>query len=164
MENLWAPWRLQYISRETIKKEGCVFCAVIAEQDDPQNHIVFRGKHCYVILNKYPYNNGHVMIVPYRHESDLLELSAEIQNECQQLINKTVKALRLTLKPNAFNIGLNLGKAAGAGIEEHIHYHVLPRWEGDTNFMPVLAGVKVISESLESTYKALSAAFKELEK
>ena len=163
MENLWAPWRLEYIAGDAEKIEGCIFCEVVKQNNDKKNHIVYRGKYCYVILNKFPYNNGHIMIVPYHHTGDWLELKDEIQAECYQLINKTIRILRKVFKPNAINLGMNMGKAAGAGIDEHIHYHLLPRWEGDTNFMPVIAGTKVISESLDSAYRKLSAAFAEVE-
>jgi ATP adenylyltransferase len=160
MENMWAPWRMEYVSTGTIT-EGCVFCNV-QKEEDKKNHIVYRGKYCYVILNKFPYNNGHIMVVPQRHTNDLLDLSDEEQAECNMLINKSILALRKVFNPHAINIGLNMGKAAGAGIEEHIHYHILPRWDGDTNFMPVIAGVKVISESLEATYIKMSKVLKEI--
>lgn len=163
MNNLWAPWRMKYIKGEEGKiSDGCVFCRIVNEKDDRKNYIVFRGETCYVVLNKFPYNNGHVMVIPYNHKNDLLSLSPQIQNECQLLINKTITALRKTLNPQGINVGLNLGSAAGAGIAEHVHYHILPRWTGDTNFMPAIAGVKVISESLDDTYNKLKEAFKEL--
>ncbi len=144
------------------KTEGCVFCEIVKEQDDSVNHVVYRGETCYVVLNKYPYNNGHIMVIPYKHVNDLLVLSPEVQSECQLLINKTIAALRKAFNPQGINVGLNLGSAAGAGIAEHMHYHILPRWQGDTNFMPAIAGVKVISESLDATYEKLKEAFKEL--
>ena len=161
MENLWAPWRLDYITSQH-DSGGCVFCKSPKNKDDKQNHIIFRGTHCYVILNKFPYNNGHVMVLPYQHISDLLDLSEEADSECQELIKKTIKAIRRVFNPQGINVGLNLGIAAGAGIAEHMHYHILPRWQGDTNFMPVIAGVKVISESLDSAYFKLRQAFKEI--
>ena len=163
MENLWAPWRMEYIMREAGNKtDGCVFCNIINENDDSINHIVHRGESCFTVLNKFPYNNGHVMVIPYKHVDDLLLLSPKVQNECQLLINKTIAALRIALNPQGINVGLNLGSAAGAGIAEHMHYHILPRWQGDTNFMPAVAGVKVISESLDETYKKLKEAFENL--
>lgn len=161
MENMWAPWRMEYVSTSSSKATGCVFCHV-AKEDDKENHIVYRGKYCYVILNKFPYNNGHIMIVPFSHTNDLLNLSDEEQSECNMLINKSIMVLRKVFDPQAINLGMNLGKAAGAGIEEHIHYHILPRWDGDTNFMPVIAGIKVISESLDATYKKMSKAFRDI--
>ena len=162
MENLWAPWRMEYITSQHNDKKKCVFCESPKNKDDKENHIVYRGEHCYVILNRFPYNNGHVMVLPYQHCNDLLNLSDEVYSECQELIKKTIKALRMVFNPQGINVGLNLGSAAGAGIAEHIHYHLLPRWQGDTNFMPVVAGVKVISESLDSTYHKLKEAFKEI--
>ena len=161
MDQMWAPWRMDYVSGEISKIEGCVFCEIVKEKDDSKHHIVYRGKHCYVVLNKFPYNNGHVMIIPYMHTEDLLELPLNVQQECQLLINKTIKALKDVFNPQGINLGLNMGSAAGAGIAEHIHYHLLPRWQGDTNFMPVIAGSKVISESLDSTFKKLKEALKD---
>jgi len=161
MDHMWAPWRMEYVASNSNDKSVCVFCESPKNQNDKENHIVYRGKHCYVILNKFPYNNGHVMVLPYQHLSDLLDLTEETHYECQELIKKTIKALRNVFNPPGINIGLNMGSAAGAGIAEHIHYHILPRWEGDTNFMPVIAGVKVISESLDATYLKLKEAFKE---
>lgn len=160
MDHIWAPWRMEYVSGETAKINGCIFCEIVKEKDDSVHHVVYRGKHCYAVLNKFPYNNGHVMVIPYMHAEDLLLVPEEVQAECQGLINKTIKALRRVFNPQGINIGLNMGSAAGAGIAEHIHYHILPRWLGDTNFMPVLAGAKVISESLDSTYKKLKEAYK----
>ena len=163
MDNLWAPWRMDYITGEAAKKtEGCVFCEITKERNDAKNHIIYRGKSCYVVLNKFPYNNGHAMVIPFDHAADLLALEPEIQNECQLMVNKTIAALHKSLNPQGINIGLNLGTAAGAGISEHIHWHILPRWSGDTNFMPVVAGIKVISEALDETYKKLKKAFLEL--
>ena len=163
MDNLWAPWRMEYIMGEAGKiTDGCVFCAIVKEKNDSKNHIVYRGESCYVVLNKFPYNNGHLMVIPYAHLDDLLLLPDQVQIECQLLINKTIAALRKSFNPQGINVGLNMGTAAGAGIAEHLHYHILPRWSGDTNFMPAIAGVKVISESLDATYKKLKAAFKEL--
>ena len=163
MENLWAPWRMEYIMGEAAKKtEGCVFCNISKESNDVKNHIIHRAKTCYVVLNKFPYNNGHVMVIPFSHKADLLSLPIEGQNECQLMINKTISALRKSFNPQGINVGLNLGTAAGAGISEHLHWHILPRWSGDTNFMPAVAGIKVISESLDDTYKKLKKTFLEL--
>ncbi len=159
MENMWAPWRMQYITGETEKHDGCVFCTLPEEKDDAKNLIVHRSLHCYVILNRFPYNNGHVMVIPYEHTSDILSLDDQTLADCQLTINKTVRALRNVFHPQGINLGMNMGQAAGAGIEEHIHYHLLPRWNGDTNFMPVISGVKVISEALNDTYEKLKAAF-----
>jgi len=159
MENMWAPWRMKYITQNSDKIDGCVFCHLLAENQDEKNLVVFRSTHCFVILNRYPYNNGHVMVIPFQHASDLLVLDGATLADCQITINKTIRVLRDVFHPQGINLGMNIGLAAGAGIEEHIHYHLLPRWNGDTNFMPVIAGVKVISEALDDTYKKLKAAF-----
>lgn len=163
MENLWAPWRMEYIAGHDKKVDGCVFCEAIKNPDDHANHIVFRGKYSFVILNKFPYNNGHIMIIPNQHTNDWLKLPDNVQAECYKMINLSISAIRKVFSPDALNLGMNLGKAAGAGIDEHVHFHILPRWEGDTNFMPVIAGTKVISESLDSAYTKLKQAFSEIE-
>ena len=160
MERLWAPWRLEYIVAG--KHEGCIFCDFPGEEDDEKNHILARGEHAYVIMNAFPYSNGHLLIPTYRHVDDLTELTDEESLEMMQLAQVSCAALREVCKPDGFNIGMNLGTVAGAGIADHIHAHVVPRWNGDTNFMPVLADVKVIPEALESTYSKLKAAFDRL--
>ncbi len=158
MENLWAPWRMEYILSNAEQTEGCIFCELPKEQNDKKNLIAYRGEQCFVILNRFPYNNGHVMVVPYQHTRDILELNDEQLLDIQQTIKKTVQALRETMNPHAMNIGMNLGRVAGAGIEDHVHYHIVPRWNGDTNFMPVLGGTKVISEALNKTWAKLNEA------
>lgn len=163
MKRLWAPWRMEYIMDESEKKEqGCIFCQFPKQGEDAQNLIVYRSHSCFVILNKYPYNNGHAMVVPYQHTGDILELNNSVLLDIQQTIQKTVQVLRTVMSPHALNIGMNLGRSAGAGIDAHLHYHIVPRWEGDTNFMPVLAETKVVSEGLKTTYKKVSAEFKKL--
>jgi len=165
MEKLWAPWRMAYIENEIDKPgNGCIFCDLPAERQDQNNLICWRSEHAFVILNRYPYNNGHLMVVPFLHTSDLLEIPEPVINELQQVIRLSVRVLREVLNPHAMNIGLNLGRVAGAGIHEHIHYHIVPRWNGDTNFMPVLTGTKVISESLEASWKKISDGFIRVEK
>jgi len=150
---IWAPWRIKYILMPKFKK--CLFCKVIKEKKDSKNFIIERGKFSFVILNKFPYSNGHIMIVPYKHTSDLEELDLESLTEIMSFAQKYIKILKLKMKPDGFNLGFNIGKVAGAGIEDHIHLHIVPRWNGDTNFMPVLSNTKVIPESLESVYKKL---------
>lgn len=162
MERLWAPWRMQYVSGGTEKIEGCVFCKAPEFNQDKKYHIIHRGKHNFVIMNKFPYNNGHVMVVPFMHTNDVLELPEDAWNELNRLVKTTIKAIRMVYNPHAINMGMNMGKAAGAGIEEHIHYHILPRWEGDTNFMPVIAQTKVISESMDAAWEKLKEAFNKL--
>ncbi len=159
MEQLWAPWRLAYIKGP--EPEGCIFCTKPAEGRDEENLIVWRGGSAFVMLNRYPYNSGHVMAVPVRHTGDLEDLSpAEVQ-DLWEAVRRSVRALRRALGAQAFNIGINLGRAAGAGIVDHLHVHVVPRWAGDTNFMPVLADVKVIPQHLEDTYRQLREAFQQ---
>jgi len=159
MKQLWAPWRMQYILNEIDKNEGCIFCDFPKKNEDQKYLIIHRAEKSYVILNKYPYNNGHVLIVPYQHTGDLLDLDDETLLSIQKTIRKTVQVMRNILHPHAMNIGLNMGRIAGAGIDEHIHYHIVPRWDGDTNFMPVISGTKVVSESLEVTWKKLYNEF-----
>lgn len=161
MDKMWAPWRLEYIKNVDKNNEGCIFCDKPKQNKDQENLIVYRDKFCFIILNKYPYNNGHLMVVPFEHKSDILEISTDILLNIQVVIQKAIKALKYTIEPHGFNIGLNMGRSAGAGIADHIHYHIVPRWNGDTNYMPVLADTKVISEALNQTWKKL---FDELKK
>lgn len=157
MKNLWAPWRQEYILSE---KKGCIFCHAIEADngDDDKNLIVYRGKECFLILNKFPYNYGHVMISPNKHKCDVDELDDREMLEIMRLIGRTKAALREYLKPEGFNIGANVGKAAGAGAQ-HLHFHVVPRWVGDTNFMPVTSETKVISEHLSELLAGLKKSF-----
>lgn len=159
MERMWAPWRLEYIVKD--KPSGCIFCVFPGETDDEANHILFRGEHSFVIMNAFPYSNGHLLVAPYRHIDKLEELSCDETAEIMQLAKKCVTALRAIAKPDGFNIGINQGTAAGAGIADHIHLHVVPRWNGDTNFMPVFADVKVIPEALAQTYHKLKPYFEQ---
>jgi len=155
METMFAPWRMEYLVCE--KQEGCVFCKCSTRSDD---YIVYEGKTCFVILNRYPYVNGHLMIIPERHLDDITELTAEERREIFALLDTAVKVLRDAVSPNGFNVGMNLGKAAGAGIAEHVHVHVIPRWEGDTNFMSVVGNVRVVPEDLATTAAKLAPLFK----
>lgn len=152
MENLWAPWRIRYI--ETPKKsESCIFCSAL---DDPQNrYVIAKNDHAMVMMNIYPYNPGHLMVAPIRHIGDFKKLTSDEYMAIGELIKKSIEVLEKTMKPEGFNIGINLGLVAGAGVKDHIHVHVVPRWCGDTNFMPVTADVKILGESLEETYKKL---------
>lgn len=156
MENLWAPWRIDYILSK--KPAGCIFCDKPAENRDEENLILFRGKHHFIIMNAYPYNNGHMMVVPYRHTATLSGWSDAERQEMMELADMAVALLTKTMKPDGFNLGINMGLVAGAGVADHIHLHVVPRWNGDTNFMPVLADSRVISEHLRETYAKLRAA------
>lgn len=153
MEQIWAPWRMEYVLGE--KERGCIFCDKPKEDKDSDNLILYRGAKNFAILNSYPYNPGHLMVAPYRHIAQLEELSPEELYEHFAMVAKSVKALKEALHPDGFNIGLNLGKVAGAGVEGHVHTHIVPRWQGDTNFMPVIAATRVIPEALAATYSKL---------
>ena len=153
MEHLWAPWRIEYLQRAP--DAGCILCQKPREDDDEANLILYRGRHNFVILNAFPYNPGHLMIAPYRHIGDLQHFSDREAEELFVMVKRSLELLREVMKPVGFNIGLNLGKAAGAGIADHLHTHIVPRWDGDTNFMPVLSDTKVMSEALSGTYRRL---------
>ena len=157
MDRLWAPWRLEYIVEA--KTEGCVFCESHRQDEDEKNHILHRGQQAFVIMNAFPYSNGHLLIAPYSHIGDLADLTDDQSLEIMRLSQKCCEVLRRVCAPDGFNLGVNLGAAAGAGITDHVHMHIVPRWSGDTNFMPVFADVKVIPEALDATYKKLKAGF-----
>jgi ATP adenylyltransferase len=160
---LWAPWRMEYIEGIDNKDTGgCIFCDKPNEDTDRENLILYRGTTCFIIMNRFPYNNGHLLIVPYHHTSELGTLDSAARLELFDLSDLAVRAIRNTMRPDGFNLGANLGRTAGAGIADHIHLHLVPRWNGDTNFMPVIGSTKVISESLESTYDKLHAEFARL--
>lgn len=156
-EILWAPWRMEYILGE--KENGCIFCTRIDQEKDRENLILFRGKSNFVIMNKYPYNNGHLMVVPNRHTSEFDSLSDSEKLEMMNLVSKSMKVLKKAISPDGFNVGLNIGKIAGAGIDDHLHFHIVPRWAADTNFMPVVGQTKVISEELGETWDRLKEGF-----
>lgn len=158
MENLWAPWRMTLIAPKTPQSQECIFCTQPAEHRDEENHILYRGEHCYMMLNRYPYNNGHLMIAPFQHVGTIEKLSAETLAELMAQAQLALKALRFAMKPDGFNMGINEGKVAGAGFADHVHLHVVPRWNGDTNFMPVIAEIKVIPEHLDLVYQQLKEA------
>jgi ATP adenylyltransferase len=158
MTHLWTPWRMPYLRGETRKPDHCVFCHKVTADDKPEL-VVHRSEHVYVTLNLYPYNNGHLLVVPYNHVADIVELDAATLADLMQTAQDGVRALRAIYNPEAFNIGLNVGQAAGAGIAEHLHLHVVPRWNADSNYMTVLGGTRVIPDLLEDTYKQLKAAW-----
>lgn len=158
MENLWAPWRMAYISPKTPPPPGCIFCTQPAAHRDEEYHILYRGERCFMMLNLYPYNSGHLMIAPYEHIGTIEKLDAATLAELMAQAQLALKALRLTMKPDGFNMGINEGKVAGAGFADHMHLHIVPRWAGDTNFMPVIADVKVIPEHLDNVYRQLKDA------
>ena len=162
MKRLFSPWRSAYIASFKGAKpaKGCLFCRIAKARQDEKNLVLWRGKHCFLVMNLYPYNSGHLMVVPYLHTSDLSSIPDEANVEIMQAAVRGIKALVSVSGPQGFNFGANLGRAAGAGIDEHIHFHVVPRWSGDTNFMPVLADVKLISEDMKKTWKQLCKAVK----
>ncbi len=162
MEHLWAPWRMQYIENEIDKTDGCIFCEFPKANADEKYLIPYRSHKCFVILNKFPYNNGHVMVVPYMHTGNFTALPADVLLDLQQTIQKTIQVMQNIMHPHGFNVGMNIGRTAGAGIDEHLHFHIVPRWDGDTNFMPILANTKVVSESLEATFKKFKNEFERL--
>ena len=155
MEYIWAPWRIEYIEKP--KGNGCILCQKPKETLDEANLILYRGQYNFIMLNAFPYNPGHLMVAPYRHSANLGGLSNQEVTEHFHLIKKSTELLSAVLKPAGFNIGINIGKAAGAGIEDHLHTHVVPRWQGDTNFMPILSNTQVTSEALAATYRKLKA-------
>jgi ATP adenylyltransferase len=161
MEQLWAPWRMEFISAKK-KPEGCIFCVFPAQEGeafDRENLIVARSPHSFVILNRYPYNNGHLMVVPRRHTPMLDALTPAEWMDLNDLLRGAVDVVREGYSPEGYNIGMNLGHVAGAGIADHLHYHVVPRWGGDTNFMPVLTETKVMVEHLSHSYEKVRALF-----
>lgn len=158
MEHLWSAWRMEYIEKHS-REDGCVFCKAQALQDGPENLIVHRGRLAYVILNRYPYTSGHVMVVPLSHQPNLERLSAPERAEMMELTSLATGVLRRIYDTQAFNVGLNIGEAAGAGVKEHVHVHVVPRWVGDTNFMSTLAETRVLPELLPDTWKRIKAGF-----
>jgi ATP adenylyltransferase len=165
MEKLWSPWRSKYIESLSKKKDDdeCIFCeAAKSDVNDPENLLVRKGELTFTLLNLYPYNNGHLMIVPFRHIGDLDYLSDKESHEIIKELQIAQRALKDISQPHGFNIGANIGSAGGAGIDEHIHFHIVPRWSGDTNFMPVLGEVKVISQELKETKLKLLNAYKKL--
>lgn len=155
MDKIFAPWRMEYIKGE--KPEGCVFCKCSIRCDD---YVIYEGKFCFVMMNRYPYVCGHLMIIPLRHIAEIEELSGEERIEIFALLDTAVKVLKEAMNPGGFNIGMNIGKAAGAGIEEHVHVHVIPRWEGDTNFMSAVNNIRVIPEDVQTTAAKLAPLFR----
>ena len=153
MEQIWAPWRIEYIQME--KPEECILCGKPKQNNDELNQILYRGNKNFVMMNTYPYNPGHLLVAPYRHLGQLEDLTDEESVEHFNLVKLGVKLVTNVMGPHAFNTGMNLGKVGGAGLADHIHSHIVPRWQGDTNFMPVLADTKILPEALLSTYKRL---------
>ena len=159
-KRLWAPWRIGYIAgaRKGKKSGGCLFCRLGRSTREVQDFIVARGESCFCVLNRFPYNNGHLLVAPYRHVGDLGSLTEQESVELMRMCDDGIGRLRRVLAPDGYNLGLNLGRAAGAGIPKHLHLHVVPRWIGDTNFMPLLTDTRVISQSLHSAHQLLTRA------
>ena len=157
MKHIWAPWRIEYIQME--KSKGCILCEKPRESNDVLNYILYRGGKNFVILNSYPYNPGHLLVAPYRHIGNLEELADEELHEHFEIVRRSVKLLKQAFNPGGFNLGINIGVIAGAGIVDHFHTHIVPRWSGDTNFMPVIAEARVLPEALAETYEKLRDKF-----
>tara|TARA_B100001175_G_scaffold85092_1_gene71469 strand:+ start:341 stop:832 length:492 start_codon:yes stop_codon:yes gene_type:complete len=157
MDKLWAPWRMDYI--RTPKQDGCVFCIKSESIDDRNNLVLYKGKESFVLMNLYPYSNGHLLISPYKHTADINEISEFCNIEIMNLVNQSTNILKKVKAADGFNFGANFGKAGGAGIEEHIHYHIVPRWVGDNNFMPVVGNTRVMVEGLQESWDKLKPEF-----
>lgn len=157
MEQIWAPWRIEYIRGG--KPDGCILCEKPKENNDVVNYILYRGEKNFVMLNAYPYNPGHLMVAPYRHVAGLDGLTEEERHEHVDMVSRSIEVLREVFNPGGFNIGVNMGRIAGAGIDDHVHTHIVPRWQGDTNCMPVISDVRVIPEALAETYEKLEGKF-----
>lgn len=162
MKHLWAPWRMKFIEELRDTQGGCIFCEVAQPGDDRERLILHRGTSCYVLMNRFPYNNGHLMIVPYRHLAKMVDLNSEENTEIMSLCAESVEILCTALEAEGVNCGLNIGRAAGAGILDHVHMHVVPRWNGDTNFLPVFSDTRSMPEYLHATYDRLIDGFKKL--
>lgn len=160
MKRLWAAWRMQYITNSK-KEPGCVFCNALAKPDGDQNLVVLRRARAFVILNKYPYTSGHVMVAPFAHQASLELLDTPTRAELMELVSECLVVLRTVYQPQGFNVGANIGEAAGAGVPGHVHIHIVPRWNGDTNFMSTVGETRVLPESLEVTYRRILAAFQQ---
>jgi ATP adenylyltransferase len=161
MDHMWAPWRMEYIEQSEPAPD-CLFCALFRSDNDEQNHVVYRRDHAFVVLNRYPYNSGHLMVVPDQHAGSVYRLDPSVATDMVAVSQLAVRVLEEVMQPHGFNLGINQGKVAGAGIEDHIHMHVVPRWNGDTNFMPVLAETKVLPEMLTTTAAKLRPVFARL--
>jgi len=153
MKHIWAPWRIEYIRSE--KPQGCILCEKPKQDNDAENYILYRGEKNFIILNSYPYHPGHLMIAPYRHVASLEEMTDEENHEHFAIVNRGIKLLRQEFSPEGFNLGINIGRVAGAGVVDHVHTHIVPRWQGDTNFMTVISDIRVVPEALAETYQKL---------
>lgn len=157
MQHIWSPWRINYIRGR--KPDGCAFCMAPEIEDDDESLILYRGEHAYIMMNRYPYTNGHLLVIPYEHIAMLTDVPGETQIEMLRQVNVCIEILRQVMQPHGFNVGLNLGATAGAGIQDHLHFHIVPRWTGDTNFMAVIGDTNVIVEGLRECFDELKPAF-----
>jgi ATP adenylyltransferase len=162
MKHIWSPWRMKYIENNE-KEEGCVFCNALTKEDSKENLIAFRGERAFVILNLYPYTSGHLMVVPFKHIATFEELDPATRAEMMELTSQSTTVLRKIYQPQAFNVGANIGEAAGAGVPGHVHIHIVPRWGADTNFMSVLGDTRVLPESIQDTYKRVRKGFESIQ-
>ena len=160
MKKIFAPWRYKYIKNPD--SEGCIFCRAASSNDDRKSGVLFRGEFSFVIMNKYPYNNGHIMVAPYKHTGNFGEMNENEMLEMSLFLRKWQEVIKKAMKPEGFNIGMNIGRIAGAGFEDHLHYHLVPRWSGDTNFMPIIGVTKVVPISIDEAYDILLEAHKEV--
>ncbi len=158
MDRIWTPWRMKYI-KENNGDLDCFFCSAVKGENDRDNLVFYRGEHVFMILNRYPYTSGHVMCVPYAHEARLQDITKEARGELMELVSIAIEVLQLVYEPEGFNIGLNLGEVAGAGVAEHLHIHIVPRWTGDTSFMTAVGDTRVLPESLPVTYQRVKEAW-----
>ncbi len=161
MNHLWSPWRMKYIEQNNSKKD-CIFCTALAGVDGPQNLIVARGKRAFLIVNLYPYTSGHIMVAPFAHQPSLEFLDPETRAEMMEWVSQAITVLKNVYKPEAFNVGANIGEPAGAGEPGHVHLHIVPRWTGDTNFMSTLSSTRVLPETLEDTYRRIKEGFQNI--
>ena len=157
MKRLWAPWRMEYINHQL--EEECFLCRAWESEDPEKHYVLKKGEASFVIMNTYPYNNGHLMVASAAHQGGLEEIGGSVRGEIMELVSDSVRVLKEAISPHGFNVGINLGQSAGAGLTDHLHVHILPRWQGDTNYMPLLADVKVISEHLDDTYGKIVERF-----
>ena len=162
MDHLYTPWRMPYLQGDEPLPEECLFCTK-PQEPDPDSHILVRGEHCYVMINRFPYNNGHVMVVPYAHIENLADLDRETSVELMELVQLSLEVLEEAYAPDGFNVGANIGAAAGAGVADHVHIHVVPRWAGDTNYMTTLGHTRVIPEWMHQVYQRLQPIFERLQ-
>jgi len=161
MEHLWAPWRIRYILAAKEQEAGCFLCRKPQADDDARNHVLLRARTCFALLNTFPYNAGHLMVAPYKHTGSLDELAEQELADLMLLTRRCQRILARAIKPEGFNVGINFGRVAGAGVEDHLHIHIVPRWNGDTNYMPVLGDVRVVPQALDEIYERLREAVAE---